>query len=161
MTIDKAIYGLHSSGARYHEQFTKTMRDMGFTPSPANPDVLMHDASDVYKYLVVYVDDLIAIMKDPKACFDELQQSPHNYTLKGLTESHYHLGADYFRDKDGTLCFGTQTYVKPTLNPSTGSCPIKKSHLSRRTTIPNLTPPIFALLMTLPSSTPLLGPVNG
>ena len=112
MTIDKAIYGLHSSGARYHERFAETMHDMGFNPSPADPDVWMRDAGDVYKYLVVYVDDLIAVMKDPKAFFDELQRSPHNYTLKGLTEPRYHLGADYFRDKDGKLCFGAQTYVK-------------------------------------------------
>ena len=112
MTIEKAIYGLCSSSARYHERFAETMRDMGFTPSPADPDVWMRDAGDVYEYLVVYVDDLIAIMKDPKAFLDELQQFPHNYTLKGLTEPRYHLGTDYFRDKDGTLCFGTQTYVK-------------------------------------------------
>ena len=96
MTIDKAIYSLRSSSARYHEQFAETMRDMGFTPSPANPDVWMHDAGDVYEYHVVYVEDLIAIMKDPKAFFDELQQSPHNYTLKGLTEPCYHLWRQLF-----------------------------------------------------------------
>ena len=73
MTIDKAIYGLCSSGARFHERFAETMRDMGFSPSHADPDVWMRDAGDVYKYLVVYVDDLVAVMKDPKAFFDELQ----------------------------------------------------------------------------------------
>ena len=112
MTVNKAIYGLRSSGARYHERFAGTMCDMGFQPCPADPDVWMRDAGEVYEYLVVYVDDLIAVMKNPKAFFDELQRSPHNYTLKGLTEPRYHLGADYFRDKDGTLCFGAQTYVK-------------------------------------------------
>ena len=76
----------------------------------------MRDAGDIYEYLVVYVDDLIAAMQDPKAFFDKLQRSPHHYTLKGLTEPRYHLGADYFRDKDGTLCFGAQTYVKTILN---------------------------------------------
>ena len=112
MIVDKAIYSLRSSGARFHERFVETMRDMGFSPSHADPDVWMCDAGDVYEYLVVYVDDLIAVMKDPKVFFNELQQSPHHYTLKGLTEPRYHLGADYFRDKDGTLCFGAQTYVK-------------------------------------------------
>ena len=33
----------------------------------------MRDAGDVYEYLVVYVDELVAVMKDPKAFFDELQ----------------------------------------------------------------------------------------
>ena len=32
--------------------------------------------------------------------------------MNGLTEPRYHLGANYLHDKDGTLCFGAQTYVK-------------------------------------------------
>ena len=112
MAIDKAIYGLHSSGAHFHEWFAETMCDMGFSPSHADLDVWVRDGGDAYEYLVVYVDDLVAVMKDPKAFFDELQRSPHHYTLKGLTEPRYHLSTDYFHDKDGTLCFGAQTYVK-------------------------------------------------
>ncbi|MDJ0828176.1 MAG: reverse transcriptase domain-containing protein, partial [Rhodobacter sp.] len=111
MIVDKAIYGLRSSGARYHERFAQTMFDLGFTPSYADPDVWMRDAGDNYEYVVVYVDDLVAVMKDPKSFFDVLQTSPHNYKLKGVGPLKYHLGADYYRDEDGTLCTGARTYA--------------------------------------------------
>ena len=37
--ISKALYGLRSSGARFHEKFADTLRDLGFFPSFADPDV--------------------------------------------------------------------------------------------------------------------------
>jgi len=76
--IDKAIYGLRSSGARFHEMFATTMRELGFVPSYTDPDVWMHDARDKYKYVIVYVDDLIVKMVDNKAFFDALKNDPHN-----------------------------------------------------------------------------------
>ena len=72
----------------------------------------MHDAGDIYEYVVMYIDDLLAIMKDPKSFFDVLESNVHNYKLKNVGPPKYHLGADYFHDMDGTLCMGAQTYVK-------------------------------------------------
>ena len=69
-----------------------------------------------YEYIVVYVDDLFVTMKDPLAFLQELQTDPWNYKLKGVGPSCYHLGADFFRDSDGTLCMGTQTYAKRLLS---------------------------------------------
>jgi hypothetical protein len=37
----KALYGLHSSRARWHDRFTDCLRDMGFIPSKAEPDIWM------------------------------------------------------------------------------------------------------------------------
>jgi hypothetical protein len=37
------LYGLRTSGARWHEHFADTLRDMGFTPCVAEPDVWMRD----------------------------------------------------------------------------------------------------------------------
>ena len=34
------------------------------------------------------------------------------FTMKGVGQPTYHLGADFFRDDDGTLCMGAQTYSK-------------------------------------------------
>jgi hypothetical protein len=112
MIVDRALYGLRSSGARFHEKFGNTMRDLGFVPSYADPDVWMRDAGDHYEYVVVYVDDLIVVMKEPEAFFDKLRGDPWNYTLKGVGTPKYHLGGDFFKDKDGTQCYGGQTYVK-------------------------------------------------
>jgi len=43
---------------------------------------------------------------------DALQTEPHNYKLKGVGPPSYHLGGDFFRDSDGILAYGAQTYVK-------------------------------------------------
>ena len=39
--INKALYGLESSGLRWHEKFSDTLRDMGFKISKADSDVWM------------------------------------------------------------------------------------------------------------------------
>ena len=43
---------------------------------------------------------------------NKLREDPWNYKLKGICEPKYHLGGDFFRNKDGTLCYGAQTYIK-------------------------------------------------
>ena len=110
MIIVKALYGLHTSGARYHERFANTLRDLGFQPCYNEPDLWMKDMKTHYEYVCVYVDDLLAIMKDPASFFDTLT-SKYNYKLKGVEEHKYHLGGNYFRDPDGTLAWGAQRYV--------------------------------------------------
>ena len=108
----KALYGLRSSGLRFHERLSNVLMTFQFTCSYADPDVWIRDAGDCYKYIVVYVDDLIVAMKDPESFFSALQTDPHNFKLKGVGPANYHLGGDLFRDDDGTLCFGSQTYSK-------------------------------------------------
>ena len=83
-----------------------------FTCSYADPDVWIRDAGDCYEYIVVYVDNLIVAMKNPDGFFSALQTDPHNFKLKGVGPANYHLSGDLFRDDDGTLCFGSQTYSK-------------------------------------------------
>ena len=73
----------------------------------------MRDAGDAWEYIVIYVDDIIVAMKDPKSFFDELQDPDKvGFKMKGVGSPTYHLGADFFRDDDGTLCLGSQTYAK-------------------------------------------------
>ena len=116
LVIEKALYGLRTSGARFHERLADTLRDLGFSPSFADPDVWMRDNGETYDYVCVYVDDIMAAMKDPMWLMDKLRAAPWNYKLKGVCEPKYHLGGDFFRDKDGTLCYGAQTYVKRLLD---------------------------------------------
>ena len=50
-----------------------------------------------------YVDDLIIASKNPNELLDVLVNK-YKLQLKGTEKLRYHLGADYFRDDDGTLC---------------------------------------------------------
>jgi hypothetical protein len=114
MVIVKALYGLRTSGARFHEKFADTLLAMQFLPCQADPDVWMKDCGTHYEYVCVYVDDLAVMMKDPSAFFAELRD--RKYKLKGVGEITYHLGGDFYRDPDGTLAWGAKTYCKRIVN---------------------------------------------
>ena len=55
MVIIKALYGLRSSGARWHDRLYDALSGMGFKPSKADPDIWMRDRGDHYEYVAVYV----------------------------------------------------------------------------------------------------------
>ena len=62
---------------------------------------------------MVYIDDIIVAMKDPKSFFEELQDPEKvGLKMKGVGSPTYHLGGDFFCGDDGTLCLGSQTYAK-------------------------------------------------
>jgi hypothetical protein len=67
LIIKRALYGLRTSGARWHERFAETLRAEGFRPCNADPDLWMRDAGDKYEYICVYVDDLLCMMKKPQS----------------------------------------------------------------------------------------------
>eukprot|EP00977_Amphora_coffeiformis_P011219 scaffold2692_cov115-Amphora_coffeaeformis.AAC.2 len=92
--------------------FADTLRTLGFTPTYADPDVWIRDGGDCYEYIVVYVDNIFTALKEPVIFYDAIQSKPWNYKLKNVKEPKYHLGGDFFRDSDGTFCYGAQTYVK-------------------------------------------------
>jgi hypothetical protein len=85
---------------------------MGFTPSKAEPDIWMRDAGDHYEYIACYVDDLMIASKKPNLIIDALEAPPNKFTLKGTGPVKFHLGCDYIRDEDGTLCVGPKTYIE-------------------------------------------------
>ena len=103
MLIKKALYGLRTSGARWHEHFADTLRHLEFAPSKADSDVWMRECRDYYEYVCVYVDDLAIAMREPQVFIDALTNT-YGYKLKGVGPMSYHLGADIYRDADGTLC---------------------------------------------------------
>ena len=114
--ILKAQYGLKSSGQRWHDKLFDVLEGMGFTPSKAEPDIWMRDMGDHYEYLAVYVDDLLIASKNPQKIIDSLLAKPHAFKLKGTGPVSYHLGNDFFRDEDGTLCVGPRKYIERMAN---------------------------------------------
>ena len=110
LVIDRALYGLKSSGARWHDRFADTLRQMKFQPSKADTEVWMRRNIDKWEYICVYVDDLAVAMEDPSAFFHELT-SIHHFKLKGVGPITYHLGANFGRDKDGTLTMSSKKYI--------------------------------------------------
>lgn len=84
---------------------------MGFFPSKAETDIWwMRRVDNHYEYICVYVDDLIICSLNPQAFINDLTMT-HKFNLKGTGPIHYHLGCNYPRGPDGTLCYGPRRYV--------------------------------------------------
>ena len=114
LIIVKALYGLKSSGLRWHERFADVLRSEGYFQSYAEPDIWMRDMGDYYEYIAVYVDDCLIVSKDPQAVIDMLTKK-HAFKLKGTGPISFHLGCDFFRDKDGVLCYAPCKYIEKIL----------------------------------------------
>jgi hypothetical protein len=110
LVISKALYGLRTSGLRWHERFADCLRDMSFFQSKAEADIWMRKRNDKYEYIGVYVDDLAIVAHDPKEITDTLANKYH-FKLKGTGPITYHLGMDVYRDSTGTLCISPKKYI--------------------------------------------------
>ena len=86
------------------------LRQEGWTPCKADPEVWMHDIGDCYEYIGVYVDDLQMAMRDP-AKFVRLLETKYKLKFKGTGPLSHHLGADFGRDPDGVLYMSAAGYV--------------------------------------------------
>ena len=120
MVIIKALYGLRSSGARWHDRLFDALSEMGFKPSRANSDIWMQEKDGHYEYVAVYVDDLLIASQDPQVIIDWLEKK-NLFKLKGTGPVSFHLGCDFFRDDDNTLCLG----------PTSKKCIFPKVKMSR------------------------------
>jgi hypothetical protein len=97
LVINKVLYGHRSSGLRWHEYFSACLRDMGFVPCKAEPDIWMRRVDNHYEYITTYVDDLAISSKYPKAITNTLMNK-YNFKLKGNGEIEYHLGMSFRRN---------------------------------------------------------------
>ena len=111
LVIVKAIYGLRTSGLRWHERLSDCLSKMGFTPSKAEPDIWMRKVHDHYEYVGVYVDDLAIVSKNPNRITDVLS-TKYNFKLKDTGPITFYLGCDFFRDSDQTLCMAPKKYIE-------------------------------------------------
>ena len=111
LVIFKALYGLRTSGQRWHERFADCLREMDFFPCKAEPDIWMRKNDDIYEYIAVYVDDIAVAAKDPKSITDTLMEK-YEFKLKGTGPITFHLGCDFFRDSEGVMCMAPKRYIE-------------------------------------------------
>ena len=140
LVINKALYGLKSSGLRYHEKFADTLCDMGYVPSKIN-DTWMKQNGDVWEYIAVCVDNLAIAAKDAGVVIKMLREK-YGYKIKGDGPIDYHLRATVSRDKDVHSFTPRLVTLKRFLIPTTasmGSYPRTKMLLWNMEIIPNFT----------------------
>ena len=79
LIIEKALYGLKSSGAAFRSFMAEKLDSMNFKSSMADPDVWMRaaikpDGEKYYEYILVYVDDILSVSYDPIEPMKEIQR---------------------------------------------------------------------------------------
>jgi hypothetical protein len=111
LVVSKALYGLRSSGARWHDKLADTMRELNFFACKAEPDIWIRKNGNIYEYVAVYVDDLAFAMKDPKE-FISILEGKYKFKTKGSGPLSFHLGMNFHRDDDGTLCITSLKYIE-------------------------------------------------
>jgi hypothetical protein len=115
LIVDKSLYGLRTSSARFHEHLSTKLRKMGYSPSKADPDMWIIDKGSHYEYIARYVDDIIAFGKEPLTTINEVKR---DYVLKGIGKPEYYLGGDVldldptWHERNVHTGLSAQTYVK-------------------------------------------------
>ena len=71
----------------------------------------MRQNGEQYEYIAVHVDDIAFALKDPQPFIDTLKNK-YNFKIKEAGPLEFHLGADFFRDDEGTLCMAPQKYIE-------------------------------------------------
>ena len=121
MKLVRALYGLKSSGASWRKMFKDFIESrLGFVPTVMDPDVYIRrnidkDGRAYYEYLLVYVDDVLAISHDPDAI---MKQIGARFEIKNgdVAPPTRYLGADIsqFQLPNGKLAWSmsSQSYCK-------------------------------------------------
>src|SRR5688572_30194207 len=129
LIIHKALYGLKSSSAQFHEHLSATLLSMGYKPSKADYDLWMKKVGDHYEYIARYVDDVIVFSRNPMAVIIELEKI---YVMKDIGKPRYYLGGDVVElgpewTNQGIIeCFSAETYIQNTIPKLAKSCGIEE-----------------------------------
>jgi hypothetical protein len=122
--IVRALYGLKTAGAAWRHHFASFIREeLKFEPTMADPDVyrkpmLKKDGTKYYAYLVLYVDDCLAIEEDPGSTMRQIESL---FRLKeGVGKPKMYLGTDtkewqvqgYNGEIETCWAIGSESYLK-------------------------------------------------
>ena len=111
----KSLYGLKTSGARFHEHLSATLRKLGFYPTKADADLWMRNCNDHYEYIARYVDDILVFSVVPQGILDTMSKI---YTLQAIGVPEYYLGGDFrvHKKPNGieTFTFCAKTFITNT-----------------------------------------------
>ena len=119
MIIARALYGLKSSGAAWRAKLAETLDSLGYKPTQSDPDVWLKKAvkpngDEYYKYMLVYVDDVLHLAHDP---LEDMKRLNQVYRLKeGFGPPDRYLGANVEKVqlKNGKECWSMHSgdYLK-------------------------------------------------
>jgi hypothetical protein len=115
LMIDKSLYGLKTSAARFHEHLSESLLRLGFKKNKYDPDLWMVDKLSHYEYLATYVDDILIWRKDPMEVIKSLEMT---YVSKIVGIPEYYLGGnaeflgEAWKNQGLILALSAKTYIQ-------------------------------------------------
>ena len=95
---------MKSASAAFRAFMTKKLDEIGFNSSPADPDVWMRpavkpDGEKYYEYVLMYVDDILAISMDPVSKLKSMEGDTVKYENGKIEHPDMYLEQNYKRNK--------------------------------------------------------------
>lgn len=119
--IHRALYGGKSAGRDFRNHLRTCMRHLGFVSCPADPDVWMrpattNDGSPCYEYVLLYVDDALAIGPNAEKLLREEIGKYFELKPESIGPPSIYLGGKVSQVilENGVKCwaFGSSQYVR-------------------------------------------------
>lgn len=93
----KSVYGLRQSARCWNMRMNEVLKEMGFTPSSADPCLYVRDVDGKQVYIVVYVDDVVIGSDDEEEVDRVHDEIGKHFETTGLGELKYFLGLEVDR----------------------------------------------------------------
>ena len=109
--VVRALYGLKSACAAFRAFMARKLDKIGFSSCVADPDVWLRpgkkaNGDDYYEYIVMYVDDILAISEKPEAVLKSLEGNTVKYKNGKIGPPEVYLGAKLSKKSiNGVSCW--------------------------------------------------------
>ena len=111
MEVIKALYALTTSGNRWHDNLSFTLREIGFKLTRFDLDIWIRGREGGYDYIGTHTDDVLVVAIKSTSIFENLK---YTYTIKAFGLPVVHIGCNYAQVKKGDVkrwVVGYTTYI--------------------------------------------------
>lgn len=110
--MQRAIYGLQQAGRQWFAEINRTLKDIGLTPTNADPCVYVD--KEELTFVLIYVDDILIVYKNKnKEKFIKSKLS-EAFEIKDLGPAKFCLGIE-IRQEEDTICLSQSGYIRDIL----------------------------------------------
>ena len=114
--LTKSLYGLKQSARAWNTKINEVMLSNGFQRSKADQCLYSKFENNKWMYVLLYVDDLIAVQEDDEAISQFGHIIGEHFAVKDLGEISYYLGIQIERDISGNFLLSQSAKIAALLD---------------------------------------------
>ena len=115
--LKKSLYGLKQAGRKWYDTLKRTLADLGFTVSDADPGVFHARIDDHPIIIAVHVDDCAITSSSGELMQDYKQKINARHSITDLGPIHWLLGIKVTRDREArTISLSQESYIDTIIN---------------------------------------------